>query len=161
MSSPDESAERVLEGVLGQKKMTFAEFRAAIYNEHSTYLTDEQIHDLFLRHVVRDQAIPLGTVEEVSEFLEQAIPPEPYKWRGENEDLHMPRQRGLQPAPLPTDQFIQKQYDALQQRLGFEKGPSNPTPQPQRKPLGDVTFGEVAEQFAVKARAALKILRGR
>lgn len=49
--TPDETAERILHGDLTRLTPTFAQFRQKMTEEHPTYLNDQEIHDLFVKHV--------------------------------------------------------------------------------------------------------------
>jgi hypothetical protein len=50
--SPDETAKQVLDQELMPTTMKFSAFRQRMTDEHPEFLTDDEIHDLYMRHVV-------------------------------------------------------------------------------------------------------------
>jgi hypothetical protein len=63
------TANKVLEGALGRKDMTFAQFRQAMINEHPKYLTDKDINDIFHDLVDQDAEVP----ESARQAVDQAV----------------------------------------------------------------------------------------
>lgn len=51
--TPDETAKKVLEGELAPSSMKFSEFRWKMIEASPEYISDDDIHDLYLKHVAK------------------------------------------------------------------------------------------------------------
>lgn len=67
--SPEETAAKILTGTLGGHDMPFSKFRQAMFDRHPDYLTDKEMHDVWM--IVRNR---LFLADEVTTpDMEQAI----------------------------------------------------------------------------------------
>jgi hypothetical protein len=134
----DEAVRRVLKGVLGVKSMSFSEFRFGMLNECELVLSDQEVHDLFHRHV----AVP--TKGDYDVFDEKAVD-QAIAWTTRQEQE---REAAAQQAKERRAQQSKNQT----QRRGKKKRRG-------KKGWRDVTLGEAAESATSKARAVGKMLR--
>lgn len=77
--NPDEVAKKVLETQMAPSQMKFSEFRWAIINEAPEYISDDDIHDLYMRHVVLERGKkepPDISKEHAQRILDRSRPSE-------------------------------------------------------------------------------------
>lgn len=79
--TPDETAERVLKGVIARKRPTYMEFRESMLNEHPEVIPEEVIHHLYVHHVgeyspvkndVIETLVDRALLDENSEYFRRA-----------------------------------------------------------------------------------------
>lgn len=59
--TPEETAKRILEGEMAPSQMKFSDFRTKMIAEHPEYVSDDEIHDLYTKRVMKfDFVIPLA-----------------------------------------------------------------------------------------------------
>jgi len=136
--TPDETAEQVLDGVLGHKNMTFVDFRQAMIDQHPEYLDDNEIHGLYMKHVVN--YVPPGTNPAVEQALE---------WLDG------------QPAVVIDGTWAKRDdlRESLKEMRDGDYVVRVPKPQPQPE-WRSTTLGDIADSIGKKMRAALSIARG-
>lgn len=79
--TPDETAEAILRGDLVRRSISFLDFRFAMIDQHPDPLTDQEIHDLYKKHVLHPLANPdsvailqaIGHMDDEGMFTKRAL----------------------------------------------------------------------------------------
>lgn len=72
--TPDEAAKRVLADQMAPSQMKFSEFRWAIISEYDDYISDDDIHNLYLKHILH--RMPEISPEHAQRILSRPKPSE-------------------------------------------------------------------------------------
>jgi hypothetical protein len=132
--------------------MSFMDFRARMLDEHEGVIDDNEIHRLFMKHVMhRDDDFDYTT-----EDVERAA-------ARRREQSHAERQAAADRAVADARRMVNERLDNAERRLAQEPLKVD-KPEfdylNERKPLMDRTLGDIASGVARKARTFVRIALG-
>lgn len=149
--SPDETAKKILEEQMAPSLMKFTEFRFAMIDRHPSPLSDDEIHDLYMAHVIYHGKEPI--IGRPSRETERRLMyGRPKLSNEEAQALDRPAQV-IEPLAQAIDQVVKwhdKNRPSMREfkKVAKGKGPrlidqAMGTPSVPKKPLGDYTIAEV------------------